>query len=81
MAATKEYLNHIEDAPDFPETFQKIAQEASEEAVSEAKEHGVSITYLKGGKIIREDPDGTKTVVVEEVESGKRVTVGQTTTI
>lgn len=51
-------------------SLRRIGVEAAKQAIRSSKALGLSITYLKDGKVIEEFPDGTTKIIkeIEEVE-------------
>jgi len=74
-------LEEIEGSPQWAEELSKIAQKAGEQAVKEAHDNSVPVTYLEGTEIIEEDEHGEKTVL-ESIENNRRkVNIGEKDTL
>lgn len=64
----KMLLSSIEDGKEFSNVVGKTANYAGKQAVAEAKVLKLPVTYLKGGEVIRENPDG-KVEVLKRLKS------------
>jgi hypothetical protein len=70
-------LNYIEDTKKQHKKIVSVAKKATREAVLQAKENNVEVTYLKGSKVVSESPSGKITVISSLNRNlGKRVVVG-----
>ena len=57
-------LETVEDSPEYSDILQKIAREAGEEAVREARALKIPITYLNDSRqVVKEFPDGRIEVI------------------
>lgn len=83
MARTEKtkYLNYIEDTKKHHDLIKKIVKTSGLEAVSRSKSNDIEVTFLKGTKIIREDTDGSITIIEQVDDTPRKVKVGSKTTI
>ena len=42
----------------YPRRIERLAKDAAAQAIEAAKNHGVSVTYVRNGILVREWPDG-----------------------
>ena len=67
----------IEDSPFWYEELSKIGEEAGHQAVKEAFDSSITITYLEGSKIISEDKNGNRAVLASIENNRRKVNMGQ----
>ena len=76
MKKKTEYLTYIEDTRKQHDKIQDVATKASKKALRKARKEAVSVTYLVGEEIIKEEPTGEKEVVGTYENNRRKVTVG-----
>ena len=63
-------LETVEDSPEYSNILQKIAREAGEQAVREARALKIPITYLNDSRqVVKEFPDGRIEVIEQLIRS------------
>jgi len=74
-------LDEVEDLATWHDEVANIASRAGHQAVKEAHDNSVPITYLEGTEIIVEDEHGQKTIL-ESIENNRRkVNIGEKDTL
>lgn len=73
-------LSSVEDGGEFGAVVGRTATYAGKQAVSEARVLKLPITYLKGGEVIKESPDG-KIQVLKRLKSPKPVIIKKGTVL
>ena len=54
------YLSYIEENPKHYSELRDLAKIATSKAITNAKAHNLSVTFVKDGWIVREDPKGNQ---------------------
>lgn len=71
-----QYLTYIEETPKHHDLLKKIVKRSGESARKKSKSYNVSITYLEGQKIIKQDSEGNKIILKNIEQTPKTVKVG-----
>lgn len=71
-----EYLSYIEETPKHHDKIAELAKAASKKAVKEADKKKLSITYLKGDRIIERSVQGHEKEVGTYPNHRRKVAVG-----
>ncbi|MBO9699751.1 MAG: hypothetical protein J7604_06035 [Sporocytophaga sp.] len=69
MAPKSKKGNSVKKGEGFNTSYTKflkeVGKQSAERSIKESKALGLSITYVEGGKIIREEPNGKKNIIGE----------------
>lgn len=72
----KQSFAELEDTEDFARTLAHLARQASQKAILEAHQKGVSVTYLEAKNIVQVDANGDKTIIGQVKDTFRQVKVG-----
>lgn len=70
------YLTYIEDTPKHHHLIKDIAKKSGKKAISKSKSNDIAVTFLEGSNIVRENSNGTTTIIEKVGITQRKVKVG-----
>lgn len=81
MTKKAKYLTYIEETKKHHSLIEEIAKKSVKNAIKNTQNKLVDVTYLQGGKIVVEKPNGLITLVQQLPLKQRKVQIGEKTRI